>query len=236
MADGAAHTLPSRALAQEPAPKMDPISALLASATPGDPHFTDALNEAIREAPADTIEERTALGQRLLAMLEAGRLETLRGTDEEPAAVVAAARVLELGFPWALHLSPEQLAQVRALRTAEPPRPRGLAFVCSAISTGMTVTCVLAAGLPALVGEHDFWRVLYALSLVGMLALNGGFALGRLPRWIAAGVSSGLLVLFWLVADWLPLPCGGDLGLLATVAPFFWAALAAAVPPRRAQR
>ncbi len=231
MATASTRALPLPAGA--PAPRMDPLSALLSSATPDDPHFTDALNEAIREAPAGTREEAAALAERLLAMLESGRLEVLRGTGDEPAAVVAAARVLELGFPWALHLSPEQLARVRAMKKPSPARPRGAAFVCSAVSTGMTLTCLLTSERQWPPPPSAFWSTFYALALVFMLALNGAFSLGRAPRWITAGLSAALLVFCWLVADWLPLPGSGDLCRLAGMAPFFWLALGASLLPRR---
>ncbi len=210
----------------------DDLDSVLEFPAPHDPDYAEALAAAIAGTPAHTPEQTDALGNRLLALLSDGSLELLRGPETNPAGA-AAARVLSLGFPWALHLTPEQLALARAHLRPLVTRPSGLAFLASAAASGVALTLALLSVPYTFDGEPlGGIRYLAAVS-VTMLVCSTLFAVGRLPTWVLGGLSSMMGVATWILADQLPLPGGGDLSLLMGVAPFGLGVLASVLPGRR---
>ncbi|HTS81813.1 MAG TPA: hypothetical protein VMH40_14525 [Myxococcaceae bacterium] len=79
-----------------------------------------------------------ATADRLHQFLASGELDLLRASDGTSARAVAVDRLLGLGYPYALEVSPEDLAHWRAERPSEATDGRGLAVLV------MTVAACLA--------------------------------------------------------------------------------------------
>jgi len=151
-----------------------------------------------------------ATADRLEGLLASGALATLRGRNGQSARAVAVGRLLELGYPFALEVSPEDLAHWRAERTpdasdgrglglllvsvavclslwgvAEPPQKAGVALVL-----GIEVMAVLATLRPRAVPWAR--RVLFGLGVFAC-ALGIPFGMGVLLPGIAAIITSRLL-------------------------------------------
>jgi hypothetical protein len=151
-----------------------------------------------------------ATADRLEGLLASGALSTLRGRQGQSARAVAVGRLLELGYPFALEVAPEDLAHWRVERApdasdgrglglllvavasclslwgvAEPPRGAGVALVL-----GITVTAVLTTFRPRAVPWAR--RALFGLSILACcLAAKYGVAIA-LPG-IAGVIASRLL-------------------------------------------
>ena len=90
------------------------------------------LNELMRGAPAET--EREARAQFLLERLDDEAFHDLYDSDGVSCRAVAVEAVLALGFPWALHLEPDDLDY---LRTVKPTRLAPSGWRAMAVVTGV---------------------------------------------------------------------------------------------------
>ncbi len=112
---------------------QDPLGHALASArAPG-------ADEGARRAFVDRLAQldlgnpRTT-ADRLLQLLASGQLATLHASDGSSARAVAVERLLALGYPYALEVSPEDLAHWRAERPSEATDRRGLAVLVMTVA------------------------------------------------------------------------------------------------------
>ena len=151
-----------------------------------------------------------ATADRLQGLLSSGALSTLRGRNGQSARAVAVGRLLELGYPFALEVAPEDLAHWRAERTpdategrglglllvsvavclslwgvAEPPQRSGVALV-----VGIEVLAVLATLRPRAVPWAR--RALFGLGVLAC-ALGIRFGMGALLPGVAAIIAARLL-------------------------------------------
>jgi hypothetical protein len=143
----------------------------------------------------------------LQALLASGDLATLRASDGTSARAVAVERLLGLGYPYALEVSPEDLAHWRAERPSEATDGRGLAAlvmtvaVCLALwglsepPTGVGLATVLGlegvtvAGLLRPRLRRWAQRTLFVLGIVAC-AIGGRYGVGTLLPGIAAVVTA----------------------------------------------
>src|SRR5262249_53286380 len=72
----------------------------------------DELNRLLKLPVAQT--DRQAVAELILKKLDEKRFEGLRGADGTSCRAAAVEAVLSLGFPWALHVDPDDLAHLRA--------------------------------------------------------------------------------------------------------------------------
>ena len=151
-----------------------------------------------------------ATADRLEQLLAGGALAPIRGPDGTSARAVAVDRLLALGYPYALEVSPEDLSHWRAERPSEAGDGRGLAVlvvsgaVCLSlwgVSTppsgfglsvvlAMEVATIAAAVRPSLrrVGR----QLLFALGIVGGI-VGFRYGAGTLLPAVAAFVATRLL-------------------------------------------
>ncbi|MFT3841015.1 MAG: hypothetical protein QM723_28750 [Myxococcaceae bacterium] len=163
-------TLPLRISTEPTGP--DALDQLLLRAPEGDSHLADSINRALSDQP----------GPRLLGLLDGGRLFGLTGTDGASCEAIAAKRLLELGYPWALHLSPQQLESVRALPKTPRARPRRVAFLASATAMGLGAIPAFI-GLLELISEGTMrGSGLYSLLSLSLVVVNALFAAGVLRQ------------------------------------------------------
>jgi hypothetical protein len=135
----------------------------------------DPLERALAEARAPGADERArrtfvdrlarldlgsarATADSLQGLLASGDLATLRASDGTSARAVAVERLLALGYPYALEVSPEDLAHWSAERPSEATDGRGLAVLVMIVAvclslwgvsdppTGLGLSVVLALG------------------------------------------------------------------------------------------
>ena len=137
---------------------QDPLDRALASARA--PGADGVARRAVldRLATLDLGDPR-ATADRLQQLLASEELGSLRGTDGTSARAVAVERLLGLGYPYALEVSPEDLAHWRQERPSGASDGRGLAVLV------MTVAVCLA-----LWGVSDPPS---GIGLVSVLALEG---------------------------------------------------------------
>lgn len=90
------------------------------------------LNQLMRTAPSDA--EREARAQFLLERLDDEAFHDLYDSDGVSCRAVAVEAVLALGFPWALHLEPDDLDY---LRTVKPSRLAPSGWRAMAVVTGV---------------------------------------------------------------------------------------------------
>jgi len=194
----------------EPEVAQDPLEHALATAqAPG-------ADQGTRRALVDGL-ARLDLGSpratadRLLQLLASGELATFRASDGTSARAVAVERLLALGYPYALEVSPEDLAHWRAERPSEATDGRGLAVLVMTVAV-----CLSLWGLSEPPTD---------LGLAAVLALEGVTVAGAvrpsLRRWarravFALGVLACVLGFRYGVATLLP----GVAGLLT--ARFIW--------------
>ncbi|HUM12338.1 MAG TPA: hypothetical protein VLT82_15430 [Myxococcaceae bacterium] len=187
-----AHIAPGPPGELEPAVGQDLLEHALATArAPG-------ADEDTRRAFADRL-ARLDLGDprstadRLLQLLASGELATFRGSDGSSARAAAVERLLALGYPYALEVSPEDLAHWRAERPSEATDGRGLAVLVMTVAvclslwgvseppTGLGMASVLALEAVTVAGavrpSLRGWarRAVFAL---GVLACVLGFRFG----------------------------------------------------------
>lgn len=203
-----AATLPLRISTEPTGP--DALDQLLLRAPEGDSHLADAINRALSDQP----------GPRLLGLLDGGRLFGLTGTDGAGCEAIAAKRLLELGYPWALHLSPQQLEAARALRGPPRARPKGAAFLASAVSMGLGAIPAFIGVLELLSGGSMRASGLYALLSLSLVAVNALFATG-----VLGGTKGSLFALAAIFGSYY----GSQLNTFSSAGgDFFWTWLLAA--------
>jgi len=146
---------------------QDPLDRALASARA--PGADGVARRAVldRLATLDLGDPR-ATADRLQQLLASEALGSLRGTDGTSARAVAVERLLGLGYPYALEVSPEDLAHWRQERPSGASDGRGLAVLV------MTVAVCLA-----LWGVSDPPS---GIGLVSVLALEGVTVAGAVRR------------------------------------------------------
>jgi hypothetical protein len=184
---------------------QDPVEHALAQAqAPGADQrvrhaFVDGLTRLDLGSPRATAD-------RLQSLLSSGALATLRASDGTSARAIAVERLLALGYPYALEVSPEDLAHWRAERPSEATDGRGLAVLVMAVAV-----CLSLWG----VSEPPS-----GIGLVSVLGLAGVTVAGAvrpgLRRWarkmvFALGVLACVLGFRYGVATLLP----GVAGLVA---------------------
>jgi hypothetical protein len=184
---------------------QDPLEHALAQAqAPG-------ADERVRRAFVDAL-PRLDLGNpratadRLQSLLSSGALATLRASDGTSARAIAVERLLALGYPYALEVSPEDLAHWRTERPSEATDGRGVAVLVMAVAVCLSLWGV--SDPPSGIG------------LVSVVALAGATVAGAvrpgLRRWarkmvFALGVLACVLGFRYGVATLLP----GIAGLVA---------------------
>lgn len=151
-----------------------------------------------------------ATADRLEALLSSGELASLRGRDGRSVRAVAVDRLLQLGYPFALEVTPEDLAHWRAERPTDSSDGRGLAVLLVSVSAcislwglaeparGVGVALVLAleavavaaAIRPGMLGWAR--RVLFGLG-VAACVLGLHFGLATLLPGVAGLVAARLL-------------------------------------------
>lgn len=117
----------------------------------------DTLHAALALAPQEE-DARRALADFLLGALASGQLGGLRDTSGRTSRAIAAAALLELGYPYALELAPEDLEHLRA-----EERPRGRTTTLALVLVGVATLLGLWSAEPG----HLGWVLLEAL-LAGM--------------------------------------------------------------------
>ena len=80
-----------------------------------------------------------ATADRLQELLASGELTTLRASDGTSARAVAVERLLALGYPYALEVSPEDLAHWRTERPSEAADGRGLAVLVMTVAACLSL-------------------------------------------------------------------------------------------------
>jgi hypothetical protein len=156
-----------------------------------------------QQAPSGPIEAVSeaakADGPRLLALLDDPAFRQLEDAWGRSARAVAVGRLLDLGFPWALHISPEDLAFARARQPRWTPARQvaaammlvtgmvcglvGVAATSVDVGAGLLITAYGAACLVAPLVERRR-RTLQAVALaaplvVGALAMLDVFFLSN---------------------------------------------------------
>ena len=201
-----AHIAPARGGEVESLVAQDPLDLALASAqAPGADGgarraFVDRLARLDLGSPRATAD-------RLQQLLASGALETLRASNGTSARAVAVERLLALGYPYALEVSPEDLAHWQQERPSEATDGRGLAVLLMTVAvclslwgvsdppTGVGLATVLAlegvtvagAVRPSLRGWAR--KAVFALgALACALALH--FGVGTLLPGVAALVTA----------------------------------------------
>jgi hypothetical protein len=135
----------------------------------------------------------------LQTLLSSGELATLRASDGTSARAVAVERLLALGYPYALEVSPEDLAHWRAERPSEATDGRGLSVLV------MTVAVCLS-----LWGVSDPPTGFGLATVLALLAVTvAGAVRPRLRRWarkavFALGVLACIVGFKYGVATVLP--------------------------------
>ena len=116
----------------------------------------DPLDHALAEARAPGADERIrrsfvdrlagldlgsprATADCLHGLLASGELATLRASDGTSARAVAVERLLALGYPYALEVSPEDLAHWRAERPSESADGRGLPILVMTVAVCLSL-------------------------------------------------------------------------------------------------
>jgi hypothetical protein len=133
-----AHIAPGPVGDLEPAVGQDPLEHALATArAPG----SDA---GTRRAFVDQLTrldlgDPRATADRLLQLLASGELATFRAADGTSARAAAVERLLALGYPYALEVSPEDLAHWRAERPSEATDGRGLAVLVMTVAVCLSL-------------------------------------------------------------------------------------------------
>ena len=101
-------------------------------------------DERVRRAFADRL-SRLDLGSPratadyLQTLLASGDLATLRASDGTSARAVAVERLLALGYPYALEVSPEDLAHWRSERPSEAADGRGLSILVMTVAVCLSL-------------------------------------------------------------------------------------------------
>ena len=112
----------------------EPVAALVARALlPGDEGRDGLarLNAALRSMPATEANARA-----VLAALDGTALETMKDEAGRPTRALAVEALLRMGWPWALHLDPDDLEWYRA--QARAARQRRIAVVVLGVLVGAT--------------------------------------------------------------------------------------------------
>ena len=116
----------------------------------------DPLDHALAEARAPGADERVrrtfvdrlarldlgsprSTADCLQALLASGELATLRASDGTSARAIAVERLLALGYPYALEVSPEDLAHWRADRPSEAADGRGLSVLVMTVAVCLSL-------------------------------------------------------------------------------------------------
>jgi hypothetical protein len=165
-----------------------PLDRLLTRAPSPDPHFADAVSRALVDAPAQ--------GERLVELLNSGKLRGMIGTDGTVCETLVARRVLELGYPWALHLTPKQLEAVRELKPARKGVGYG-AFLASAGAFGLDIFPLFFSWLELISEPTIKFFGLFALLSGAAAAVNLFFVTGKLSRGHTGLLSVIALMLCW---------------------------------------
>jgi len=201
-----AHIAPGSPGELEPVVGQDPLEHALGTArVPG-------ADESTRRALIDRLsrlelESPRATADRLLQLLASGELATFRASDGTSARAVAVERLLALGYPYALEVSPEDLAHWRAERPSEATDGRGLAVLVMTVAvclslwgvseppTGVGLAAVLALEGVTIAGavrpSLRRWarRAVFALGVLACV-LGFRFGVGTVLPGVAALVSA----------------------------------------------
>jgi uncharacterized membrane protein YbaN (DUF454 family) len=202
-----AHIAPDRL--QDPevsAVTQDPLERALASAqAPG--ADAGARRAAVDRLARLDLGSPRATADRLQQLLGSGELATLRASDGTSARAVAVERLLGLGYPYALEVSPEDLAHWRAERPGEATDGRGLAVLVMTVAvclslwgvseppTGVGLASVLALQAVTVAGavrpSLRTWmrKAVFALGVLAC-ALGLHYGVGTLLPGVAALVSA----------------------------------------------
>ena len=143
----------------------------------------------------------------LLKLLASEDLASVRGSDGTSARAVAVERLLALGYPYALEVSPEDLAHWRAERPSEATDGRGLSVLVMTVAvclslwgvseppTGVGLASVLALQAVTVAGavrpSFRSWmrKAVFALGVLAC-ALGLHYGVGTLLPGVAALVSA----------------------------------------------
>jgi hypothetical protein len=161
----------------------------------------------------------------LLALIEAGDVDGLQGTDGRSVQGAAVKALLDLGYPYALEVPPEALAKAQSSAGASEPVPRDIPF----FGIGMTLFSLLIQsfqGLPLgadIIGSGGELSIPAGLFVIGTVlgpscsALLGGWL--RLRALQSLGVTTmGIVGFFWLAAFCVALLLGIPAGEFYAVA------------------
>ncbi|HZX41885.1 MAG TPA: hypothetical protein VFE93_08615 [Myxococcaceae bacterium] len=201
-----AHIAPGSPGELEPVVGQDPLEHALATArAPGaDAGTRRALIDRLSRLE---LESPRATADRLLQLLASGELATFRASDGTSARAVAVERLLALGYPYALEVSPEDLAHWRAERPSEATDGRGLAVLVMTVAvclslwgvseppTGVGLAAVLALEGVTIAGavrpSLRRWarRAVFALGVLACV-LGFRFGVGTVLPGVAALVSA----------------------------------------------
>jgi hypothetical protein len=174
----------------------DALDRLLARAPSADPHFGDAVTRALRDLGPYGDQGRTAFGHRVLTLLDSGRLRALAGSDGSTCEAHAAKLLLDLGYPWALHLTPQQLKAVRDLPDPARQRPGHSAFLVSAVASGLNALPLFTGWMRWIADGSGVGNLLPLLALCAA-AVNVMFVSGHLARRQTAMIAVIAGILSW---------------------------------------
>ena len=185
---------------------QDPLERALASAqAPG--ADAGARRAAVDRLARLDLGSPRATADRLQELLGSGELTTLRASDGTSARAVAVERLLGLGYPYALEVSPEDLAHWQAERPSEATDGRGLAVLVMTVAvclslwgvseppSGVGLATVLGLGGVTVAGllrpRLRRWaqRTLFILGIVAC-AIGGRYGVGTLLPGLAAVVTA----------------------------------------------
>ena len=204
-----AHIAPPPVEGVEDVVAQDPLEHALALArAPGADErvrrtFVDGLAHLDLGSPRATADQ-------LQALLSSGELATMRASDGSSARAVAVERLLSLGYPYALEVSPEDLAHWRDERPSEATDGRGLSVLVMGVAVclslwgvsdppwGIGLVTVLALGAVTVAGAIRpglrRWarKAVFALSIVAC-ALSFRFGVATLLPGVAGLVTTYLI-------------------------------------------
>ena len=183
----------------------------------------DPLEHALAEARAPGADERVrrsfvdrlsrldlgsprATADSLQTLLASGDLATRRASDGTSARAVAVERLLALGYPYALEVSPEDLAHWRAERPSEATDGRGLSVLVMTVAV-----CLSLWGVSDPPTGFGFATVLALLAVTVAGAVRPGLRRWARKAVFALGVLACIVGFKYGVATVLP----GMAGLLS---------------------
>ena len=133
-----AHITPGPVRELEAVVPQDPLEHALASArAPG--ADAGARRAFVGRLATLDLGSPRATADRLQALLASGELGALRASDGTSARAVAVERLLALGYPYALEVTPEDLAHWRHERPSEATDGRGLAVLVMTVAACLSL-------------------------------------------------------------------------------------------------